>query len=232
MYRLLLALLLFTGSQAEAAQRTYSVTSFDHIRVDGAYAVDVRVGPSSAARATGDTSAIDRVTVEVQGTTLTVRPNKAAWGGWPGSSAGSVRIAVSTPALSAALLTGAGSIAIDRVKGTRLDLQLMGSGTISVDSADIESLAMSLTGSGNMRVAGRAEQARAILQGPGSLDGAALIAADAEVNAIGSGNLTLAAERSAKVVAAGSGDVTIGGKAACIVHQTGSGEVRCARQAD
>lgn len=232
MYRLLLALLLFTGSRAEAAQRVYSVTSFDHIRVDGPYTVDVRVGPSSAARATGDPSAIDRVTVEVQGTTLIVRPNKAAWGGWPGSSTGSIRIAVSTPALSAALLTGAGGIAIDRVKGARLDLQLMGSGTISVDSVDTESLNMSLTGSGNMRVAGRTEQTRAILQGPGSLDGAALIAADAEVNATGSGNLALSAGRSAKIIAAGSGDVTIGGKAACIVHQTGSGEVNCARKAD
>ncbi|WP_157220060.1 head GIN domain-containing protein [Flavisphingomonas formosensis] len=230
---LFLALAICTAARGEAAQRTYSVTSFDRIRVEGPYVLDVRTGSSPSARAVGDAVGIDRLSIEVQGTTLIVRPDKSDWSGWPGASSGPVRIAVSTPSLSAVSLNGAPTVSIDRMKGSALDLQLIGSGSLSVGMIDSDSLTAMASGAGSLSVAGRVKTAKVALQGAGRLDASQLSAADVEVTALGNGDITIGAQRSARINAAGSGNVTISGQGSCIVRQSGAGVVSCAhRQAD
>ena len=227
---ILVALIVAGAARAEAAQRTYSVTGFDRIRVEGPYRLEVRTGPSSSAKAVGDATAIDRLSVEVQGTTLIVRPDKTGWGGWPGAAAGSARILISTPSLSSVLMTGAADVAVDRVKGGDLNLQLMGSGSLSIAAIETDSLTAMLSGAGGLRLAGRSRLARLVLQGPGRLDAAQLSVDDAEINLVGTGDLAVEVERSAKVNAAGSGSVAITGPGSCIVRQSGTGAVDCAHR--
>ena len=59
---------------AKAADRTYSMTSFEKIRVDGPYDVKVATGVSPYARASGDWAAIDQLVMSVEGHTLVIRP--------------------------------------------------------------------------------------------------------------------------------------------------------------
>jgi hypothetical protein len=217
------------AGQASAATRSFTVTGFDKIQVTGPFSVNLRTGPGPSARADGDAAAIDRLIVEVRGTTLVVGIKNRDWTDWRGRDMGKLIVSVTTPALSGATLTGSGDVTIDRAKAARFDLALTGSGDVAIGALTAERLQMNVTGSGDAKIAGRAAQVRASLQGSGNIDAAALAAADVDISIMGSGDAALAASRSAKVSLMGSGDVVITGKGACTVSKRGSGEVRCGR---
>lgn len=227
--RPLLLLLALLPAPAFAASRNYSVTTFDRIRVEGPYAVTLKVGSSVSARAEGDQRAIDRLRVEVEGRTLVIRTDASAWGGWDRADTGRVTVSLTTPALSAAGVSGSGTLAIDRAKAQRFDIAVSGSGSVALGAVTTDRLGLVLVGSGQVTVAGRAPQTRATLQGSGSIDATKLAVDDLELGASGSGVARFAASRTAKVSASGSGDVTVAGAPACTVNAVGSGEVRCGK---
>src|SRR3954451_19033136 len=111
MIRILPALLLLLPAAAAAADRTYTVTDFDRVQVDGPYEVVLTTGGPSGARATGSQLALDAVTVEVSGATLRVRTNRSAWGGYPGQPVEPAKIRLTTRDLKSATVVGAGSLA-------------------------------------------------------------------------------------------------------------------------
>lgn len=222
-----MALLSACGS-GQAATRGYSVTDFDHVRVDGPFDVRIHTGGSTSARATGTAEALDRLSVEVQGGTLIIRPLPGGWGGWPGSGTSRVVVDVATRGLSGIGLSGSGDVTVDRVKGDRLDLMMAGSGDLSIGDVTVTRIGATLTGSGDMRLAGRAAEARALLRGSGDIHADAFMTEAADVTAIGSGSVTIGASKTAKVSLTGSGDVSIIGPATCAITSTGSGDVHCA----
>ena len=57
---------------ASAAERNYTVTGFDRVRLDGPYRVRMTTGVAPFARATGSSAALDSISIEVQGQTLNV----------------------------------------------------------------------------------------------------------------------------------------------------------------
>lgn len=226
---LLAAFLLFglAPAAAAAAERTYSVTDFDRVQVDGPYEVVLTTGGASGARATGSPRALDAVTVEVSGSTLRIHPNRSAWGGYPGEPVETASIRLTTRELKAATLLGAGSLAIDRAGGLRTDLSLAGSGRLSVGAVQADQLVVALLGAGRISLAGSARQLRASVQGSGDLDAAALKVEDAQVDAQTSGTIAFEARRAVTLTANGPGDVAITGNAACTVKAAGSGRIRC-----
>jgi len=229
--RLLLAFVfaLAAAAPAAAAERTYSVTDFDRVQVEGPYEVTLVTGRSASAHATGSTQALEGVSVEVQSGLLRVRPNRSAWGGYPGDKAGPVRIEVSTRDLRTATVIGSGRLIIDRVRGLRTDLSLSGSGRIDVARVEADVLNLGLIGSGRLSAAGVAKQVKATVQGSADLAAGALAADDLVLNAETAGNVAIAARRTAKVRQSGSGSVEVGGTPSCTVTTVGSGRVRCGR---
>ena len=222
--------LVAAAGPVSAAERRYSVTDFDRIEVQGPYEVRIATGASSsAARATGDQAALDRVSVDVQGRTLRVRPNQSAWGGYPGDRPGPVTIELTTRDLRAASVVGSGRLSIDRVKGLRADLSVSGSGSLAAGSVDADTLVVSLLGSGTVALSGRAKQLRAAVQGSGDLEGSAFRAEDVDLTADTAGAVTVGAVRTAKVRATGPGDVEIAGTPACTVTGQSAALVRCGR---
>lgn len=221
--------LLAAAAPAAAAERSYSITDFDRVQVEGPYEVTLATGRSSSARASGSPEALDRVTVEVQGRTLRIRANRSAWGGTAGGPVGPVRIEVTTRDLASAAVVGSGTLAIDRARGLRLDLSVSGSGRLSVGKIEADNLVVGLLGSGRISAAGSAKQLKATIQGTGDLDAPELRADDARVQADTSGTVTVTAGRTADVKATGPGDVTIAGTPSCTVKATGSGRVACGR---
>ncbi len=225
-----LALLAFAAAAAVpagAAERTYSVTDFDRVQVDGSYRVTLTTGRSSSARAEGSAQALDHVSVDVQGGTLRVRRNRSAWGGYPGGGTGPVTIALTTRDLRNAAVVGSGSLDIDRAKGLRVDLAVSGSGRLTVGSVEADNLVVGLLGGGRITLAGRAKQLKATIQGSGDLAAADLRADDAQISSDTAGRIVVAAARTAKVISTGPGDVEILGSPSCTVEAKGSGEVRC-----
>lgn len=225
-----LALALLTlAAAAPAAERGYSVTDFDRIRVDGPYKVTLATGRSPSARASGSPAAIDAVSIETQGRTLVVRRNSQSWGGYPGKSAGPVEIRLSTPDLRAAALNGAGSLAIDRIRGQSVDLAVAGSGALSVGAVEADRLSVTVVGNGRAEVAGKAATAQIGVRGAGGFGGAKLVVKDVKIAADGPADITVAAVASAGVVSNGTGNIVVLGSPACIVKASGSGTVACGK---
>ncbi|HEX5184764.1 MAG TPA: head GIN domain-containing protein [Allosphingosinicella sp.] len=217
------------AAPAAAAERSYPVTDFDSVRVEGPFEVSLATGRSSHVRATGSADALDRVSVEVEGRTLRIRANASAWGGTPGESPGPIRIDVSTQDLARATLLGSGSLVIDKARGLRLDLALGGNGRLTIGAVDEDNLNVDLLGSGRITLGGHAKQMHAAVKGSGDMAGEGLVADDVQLIADTGGTVTLGGARSAHVVATGPGDVTIGGTPACTVDNKGAGRVRCGR---
>ena len=223
----LAALALFLAIPAAAAERTYPVSDFDRIQVEGPFEVTLATGRSTHVRASGTADALERLSVEVEGRTLHIRSNRSAWGGYPGQTPAPVRVDAATSDLARASMLGSGSLAIDKARAMRIDLSLGGSGRLIVGAIDTDNLVVALLGSGKIGVSGHAKQMRATVQGSGDLDGKALTAEDVQLVTDTAGTIVLGGARSAKIIAQGPGDVTIGGAPACTVENKGAGTVRC-----
>lgn len=224
-----LLVLAAAATPAGAAERRYSLTDFDRVRVEGPYEVRIISGGSSGATATGDAAGLDHVSVDVEGRTLRIRPNRNAWGASKNVSPGPVRVEVTTRSVRSATVIGSGRLAIDRVSGLRVDVAVSGSGSLSVAAADADRLDAGLLGAGSIALAGKAKEFRATLQGSGGLDAASLHALDAELSLDTSGSVSVGAERTAKVRAHGTGDTQILGAATCTVTGPAAPYVKCGR---
>lgn len=217
------------GGAAQAADRTLSVTDFDRIRVEGAFAVVVTTGRATSARLSGSQAAIEAANVEVQGRTLTIRRNRQAWGGYPGREPGLATVRVTTPSLTAIAISGPTTLTVDALRAPRVGLVLEGSGSLVAGQIVTDRLDVALSGSGRIVLDGKVADLVLVSRGSGEIDASKLIAADAKVASESAGATTLGARRSARVTATGSGNVIVIGTPACTVTATGAGRVICGR---
>jgi hypothetical protein len=224
-----LGLALAGAAPAWAAERSYSVTSFDRIRVEGPFAVTITTGKAPSARASGATETLEQLQLRVEGRTLLVRPNLSGWGGYPGRRVVPAAIAVTTPDLHTASLLGSGRLDIDRIRGAKAVLTVEGSGRLAVRALDVDSASLATAGAGGIEASGRAKQVAAVARGAAEIRAGDLVAPDLTLVAETAGAVTLHATRSAKVTASGLGPVEVLGPAACEVKKLGSGPLRCGR---
>jgi hypothetical protein len=208
-----------------AAQRTYSVTDFSRVRVEGPFAVNLATNVAPFARASGTPRALDRVSLKVDGRTLVIRVDRSAWGGGPDEDFGPVTIEVGTHDLDLAILNGPGSLAIDRVRGLKFSLSSFGSGATSIGDVSADRLSIFAQGSGSTRVAGATKQLDAALDGPGLIDASALMAKDATLSAMGPASLRATVTNSVKLTATGTATIALDGGAACERKVSGSAVV-------
>lgn len=222
---ILAALLGGASVPAAAAERSFTVTGFDRVRVDGPFRVKLSTGVAPFARATGTAAALDSVAIEVQGRTLVVRANRSSWGGYPDAQMGPVEIAVGTHELNAAFLNGAGGLSIDRLKGLSFDLSVQGSGQAEIGQARIDQLKVAISGSGGATIAGVAPKLTAVVRGTSKLDAAGLTTKDATIGVEGPSLVRLAVDGEAEVDAKGLASVELAGSPACTVRAQGSASV-------
>jgi hypothetical protein len=221
----LAAALLGTVTSAAAAQRSFTVTSFDRVRVDGPYSVRLSTGVTPYARATGSTRSLDGISVRVEGRTLTIRHDPSAWGGYPNQAQEPVELAIGTHDLTAASLNGAGTLSIDKVRGLNFELSAQGAGRADIGNVQVDRLVVALSGTVSSRVAGKALKLTAIVRGASSLDASGLAARDGVLSAQGPAQLSAALSETARVDATGVAQVTVAGRPACTVKLLGSASV-------
>ena len=221
-----LAALLFATAPAAAADRNFSVTSFDRVRIDGPYQVTLKTNVAPFARATGTQASLDGVSIKVEGRTLIIRSNPSAgWGGYPGEGRGPVTIELGTHELSTAWINGPGALIIDRVKGLSFDLAIQGAGTMRIDGADVDVLKIGMSGAASTRIAGRAAKLTATVRGTSSLDAESLSIKDAVIGAEGPALVRASVSGTAKVDALGLASVALAGAPSCETKTQGSATV-------
>jgi len=225
-----MALALAGLTPAAAATRSYTVTSFDRVIVEGPFQVSVTTGRGPSARADGETRGIDGVSITQTGRTVTIRRDRSAWGGYPGEGGGRVSITLTTPALLSASLSGNGALSVDHMKGQSLALALAGAGSLAVEAAQADRISIAVDGPGQLSVAGRAALASFTQQGGSSIAATGLQTEDLTVTATGAGSGSFAARRTARITASGSGSIAVEGNPACTVRSTGSGLVSCGKE--
>ena len=122
----LLTFMLLCMEPGLAADRNVGVTSFDSIRVEGPFKVEIVTGAAPSARISGDIRAVDAVSITSNGTNVTIRQSSINWGGMPGDDPGRATIRLATPALARASVLGSGELHINRVTGGDLRLSVGG----------------------------------------------------------------------------------------------------------
>tara|TARA_R110000787_G_scaffold6861_4_gene23684 strand:+ start:4902 stop:5588 length:687 start_codon:yes stop_codon:yes gene_type:complete len=221
---LLIGLSLGLVLPAEAATRGYTITSFDAIRVDAPVTVVVTTGSGASARADGDQAALDRLKVDVSGRLLIISMTRPRSGE---KSGGAATLRLSTGMIDRIVLTGGGSVMVDRMKGLQGQIVLGGNGDVGVADVALDRIDVALAGGGRATLGGRTGVANIRVNGPGAVAAEGLRARQASISNDGPGSVTLTAEVTAKVVSTGSGDVTVGGKPACTIDNRGTGRILC-----
>lgn len=216
---------LAIASAAPAAERNFTVTGFDRIRLDGPYRVRLTTGVAPFAKASGSSDGLDGISVDVQGRTLVIRKNPSSWGGYPGESPGPIDITVGTHDLTAVWVNGSGALAVDAAKAQSFDLSLQGAGSVAIGRLSVDTLRVGLTGTGSAVLGGKAAVATAIVRGTASLDASALTVKDATVGAEGAATVKLTATNTAKVDTQGTASVELGGAPSCTIRAFGSAVV-------
>lgn len=228
-----IALSACTVSKAEdggpTTSRTFPVGGFTKIEVAGPFDVDVTTGGQPNVAAQGPQKLLDRMVVEVDGSTLRIHPEKRT--GWfrSGSrwSGGKARVAVSAPMIEAASIAGSGDVRVNRVSGPRFAGSIAGSGNLRIGEVRVEDLRLEIAGSGEASAAGQAARARYEIAGSGDIRAGQVASAEISADIAGSGNIEANARDTAKVGIAGSGDVRVTGGAKCSISKAGSGNVEC-----
>lgn len=224
-----LLVLAALGSAAPlvAADRTFSTASFDRVRIEGPYEVQIATGKAPGARATGDERALDALTITLEGQTLIVRARPLAIGERPPPPRVPLVVMLTTPGLRSANVNGGGRLAIARMAGQRLDLSVNGAGSLAVTGIEADQLVATVIGSGTMTLSGRSGRARYQLSGPGTVEASGLIANDLIARSEGNGETHAAARYTADVTSTGLGAITVAGKPACKIKSSGGGPILC-----
>ncbi|MGR6329518.1 head GIN domain-containing protein [Sphingomonas sp. XXL09] len=206
--------------------RTYTVTDFSGIDLAGADDVDVRVGTGFSVRAEGPAQELDSLRIVRDGDTLRIDRHERALISWGNKGA---KVFVTMPRLTAATLSGSGTMTVDRIEGGSFTADIKGSGDLDIAALTSNRAEVDIRGSGDVHAAGAVQQLTVSVAGSGAFDAAGLKAQRADVALRGSGDVRAAVTGEARVTMSGSGDVDLGAAARCQVDKKGSGEVRCGR---
>ncbi len=222
-------LLVVPGAASAAAGRSYVVTDYDRIRIDGPFDVALTTRTAPSARADGPAEASDTIDIRVEGRTLVVRAGSRGWGEVPRRGAAKpLVIRLGVPMLRAATVVGGGRLAVaGPFRAQRVDLQVTGSGSIDAPALDADELNATMLGSGAMTLGGRGGRVRLLTSGTGGIDATALRSDALTVRLDGSGTVTATARFTADATSTGLGAVTIYGKPTCRVSAAASGPIRC-----
>lgn len=216
---------LALAAPAGAATRNFGITSFEKVRIEGPYKVVLTTGIAPFARATGSAVALDRLAIEVRGNTLVVHGNLSAGGGYPNQNAGPVEISLGTHDLSSAWLSGAGTLAIDKVRGLSFDLSSQGSGSVGIGRVDVDQLNVSVVGTASAVLAGRAAKMTAVIRGISSLEASGLSTKDATIGAEGAATIKANVTNAVTVDGNGPTSITLAGRPSCTLRLVGSASV-------
>ncbi|QNA85823.1 DUF2807 domain-containing protein [Sphingomonas sp. So64.6b] len=226
---LLVLLSVGAAASADAAERNYSVGSFDRIRIDGPFDVRLDTGKAPGAHADADVRTLDQLVIRVEGTTLIVRIGNEGWGETPGAARKAPIVTLSTPMLRAANVNAGARLTVNGMNGQRIDLSINGSGVLVVSDIAADQLNATVIGTGNITLNGRAAKTRLLTNGSGSIDASALDVSDLVVRLDGTGETRAAARYTASVTTTGLGAVIVTGDPACTVRAIAGGPVTCGK---
>ncbi len=219
--------LVLIAAPASAAEHKFGLTSFDTIRVEGDYIVEVTDSTRVSATASGDRDALEALDIEIRDRTLVIR--RKQFGRW-GSENGvlsPVVIHITAAGLTSASLDGGGSLLLRGIDGAQLNISMSGPGRLDAEGISIDRLSVRLEGAGSMTLAGEARDVTARVEGSGRMDAKNLTAKSLDLSSAGSAAASFSASRDAVISPRGVGRIEIFGTAPCKLKGKGTGNLTC-----
>ncbi len=220
------------SSAAESStigSRSFALSDFDQVELQGSDDVNVMTGKSFAVSATGPQSSLDQLEIVVEKGVLKIaRKSGSSWHmGWSRKGDKGVKVTVTMPVIRGAKLAGSGDMTVDRAAVDAFMASLAGSGNLNVGNVQATTVALDLAGSGDLMIGGRTKRVDISSAGSGDISAKTLEAETVKISLAGSGNASARATGSASVSLTGSGDVQITGTSQCKTSKLGSGSVTC-----
>ena len=206
-------------------QRSFQVGQFQAVSLDGSHDVVVAVGGAPSVRAEGDSEALERLDIRVEGGTLKIGSERRRWFNF--RHGGGVTVYVTVPALNGATIAGSGDMRIDRVQAPSFEAEIAGSGDMEIGQLRARRASFSIAGSCGISAMGEAEVADVSFAGSGCVTLDRLQTRRTSVSVMGSGDVSVRASEAVEGSVMGSGDVIVHGTARCSISKMGSGDVQC-----
>lgn len=127
------------------AKEHRTVSKFSKIELNGAYDVEVKVGPATSVDLSGDDNLLKLVKTTVEDGTLVLTTTKDI------NTKKPMKVTVTTPDLSAFTLNGAGDVNIEGVKGEEFSIDLSGAGDLSA-KGHVTKLSVTMNGAGDVKL--------------------------------------------------------------------------------
>jgi hypothetical protein len=226
-----LTLTLLLPEAAQAADKRFTLSAFDKVRIEGDVAVEIRSGASPFAVASGDPRALEALSLRVQGGTLYIRrartsaPTERRYRPTAPETLPMVRL--DARAVQSLTVLGHGSAKIDALSGARPSATMDGNGSVEIGAVAAEALALNVHGSGSLKVSGTAGSARAVMLGDGLIEGTGLALGALDLIGEGPVRANVTVNGPARVAVKGGADIAIGGTPQCTVRQTGTNAIAC-----
>lgn len=229
--KIALALALLLPGAAQAADKRFTLSTFDKVRIEGDVAVEIHSGASPFAVASGDPRALEALSLRVQGGTLYIRrartnaPVERRYR--PDAPDALPLVRLDARSVQSLTVLGHGSARIDRLSGARPSATMDGNGSVEIGAVDAAALALNVNGSGSLKVGGKAGSARAVMLGDGLIEGTALALGALDLIGEGPVRARLNVTGPARIAVKGGADIAIAGTPNCTVRQTGTNVIAC-----
>ncbi len=217
---------LYARSGDQGVRQVRKVKEFSGISVNIPADVVVKQGPVTEVVLEGPEHFLEKVETVVEGGVLRLRFYRKYSGHH--APEGRIRVEITVPEMERVYVTGSATVkaAMSLSVSGAFRTVVTGSGSVEIDRLRAEKVRMSVTGSGSIRIAGaEVEEAEVMITGSGRIRAEGLPARTAKVNITGSGDAWVQAEEDLKVMITGSGNLHYRGSAVVDARITGSGKL-------
>lgn len=197
------------------------ISSFSGVAVSGNFDVKIILGNSVGIKINASEETVNSIEARVENDVLVIRYKPHT--GWHNQK--KVNIVVNTKMIESLIVSRSGNIKVEgTIKSNSLSTNVSGSGSITLNT-DVSDYTAIVSGSGKITAIGKAKEAQIILSGSGNFLGDGLYADKAEVKVSGSGNASIAAEKTLDAMVSGSGNIRYTGNAQVTKSKSGSGSI-------
>ena len=215
-----------TVGSGRPATESRNLPAFEAVAVAGGIDLELRQGATATVEVSADDNLLPLLETRVEpgrdGATLKISFKR----GESVTTRATPRVRIVMPTLKSVSSAGAGDVDIEAFDTPALKIAVAGSGEVKLARLTTAELAVSISGSGGVEGSGKAAKLAVSIAGSGEVDLDDLVADNATVKIVGSGEAGLHANRTLEVTIAGSGDVSYRGDAKVTQKVMGSGIVQ------
>lgn len=216
------------AAPVQAAERTFSISSFEDVRIIGSVDVFISTDRGISAKAeAANREILDRILLRKSGSQLIVSVKPKAENTTRFSASEPVTVTLSSYVVKSITHSGSGNVSLDKLGGRDAKARLNGFGVLTINDVDADTLNVAMNGGGQIVMAGQAAKGKIQLVGSSIFDGSQLTLETLELVHRGPASSHIFVEKEANISNSGTGRIQIDGRPNCSVKSGGSAEIIC-----